>query len=364
MTERRPPDPDVAPCRAGEEIDAAAVGRYLEGKIPGIAGVPDIWQFPGGHANLTYLVHYPGVSYVLRRPPYGDIAPGAHDMSREYRALSRLYRVFPPAPRAFVFCEDTAVIGAPFFVMERRHGIVVRREVPPEFGGGNDPAQTRRLSETLIDTLADFHAVDWKAAGLDDLGRDPDKFLFRQVKGWADRWERAKTKAFCAPEVIGWLMGHLPPSPPPTLVHNDWRLDNLAVAVDDPGRCVAVYDWDMCTIGDPLTDIGTLLSAWIEPGESMAFLAAMPSQAPGFMTRAEAIARYAARSGRDVSRMPYYYAFGLFKMAVVVQQLYARWAKGQTKDERMAAGEVLAEGLLEAARQVIADLGRGTTGES
>lgn len=346
---RKPPDPDVAPCRPGEELDAEAVGRWLDGRIPGATGVPEVWQFPGGHANLTYLLHYPTVNYVLRRPPHGDVAPGAHDMAREFRTLSVLWKGFPPAPRAFVFCDDPTVIGKPFFVMERRHGVVVRREVPPEFGGGSDPIANRKLSEVMIDTLAAFHAVDYRAIGLETLGK-PEGFLARQVRGWTERWKRARTKDVPAAErVIAWLESHMPVSPAPTLVHNDWRLDNMAVAPDDPGRAVAVYDWDMCTLGDPLTDLGTLLSAWFEPGEDFAFLAAMPSQTPGFMTRAEAVARYGERSGRDVSNIGYYYVFGLFKIAVVIQQLYYRWHLGQTQDARMAGGEAGAEGLMQLA---------------
>jgi len=353
-----PPDPDVAPCRPGEELDAEAVGRWLEGKIPGASGTPEIWQFPGGHANLTYLLHYPSVNYVLRRPPHGDVAPGAHDMSREFRTLSVLWKGFPPAPRAFVFCDDPSVIGKPFFVMERRHGIVVRREVPPEFGGGRDAVANRKLAEVMMDTLADFHAVDYRAIGLETLGK-PDGFLGRQVRGWTERWRRARTKDVpAADRVIAWLEERMPQSPPPTLVHNDWRLDNMAVAPDDPGRVVAVYDWDMCTIGDPLTDLGTLLSAWFEPGEEFAFLAAMPSQTPGFLTRAEAIARYSQRSGRDVGNMSYYYVFGIFKIAVVVQQLYYRWHQGQTQDARMAGGEAGAEGLMGLALANIERAGR------
>jgi aminoglycoside phosphotransferase (APT) family kinase protein len=349
MPEQIAPDPDVVPVRPGEEIDAARIGGYLAGKLPAATGAPDVWQFPGGHANLTYLIHYPGASYVLRRPPHGDLAPGSHDMGREYRVLSVLYRTFPPAPRAYVFCEDRGVIGAPFFVMERRRGTVVRREVPPEFGGGDDPVANRKLSEAVIDSLAAFHAVDPTAAGLDHLGK-PEGYLQRQVKGWTDRWERAKTKDVAtAPTVVDWLAGHMPPTPTPTLVHNDWRLDNMAVAEDDPGRAVAVYDWDMCTVGDPYTDLGTLLASWIEAGEQYAFLASMPSRVPGFMTRAQAIARYAEKSGRDVSRIAYYYVFGLFKMAVIVQQLYFRWHKGQTQDARMAGGEAVAEGLIDLA---------------
>jgi aminoglycoside phosphotransferase (APT) family kinase protein len=341
-----PPDSDVIAPRADEMLDAGAVGCFLAGRIPGAAGAPEIWQFPGGHANLTYLIRYPAAEYVLRRGPHGDVAAGAHDMGREYRVLSVLYAHFPFAPRAFVYCEDTSVIGAPFFVMERRRGIVVRRDVPPEFGGGADPAQTRKLSEVLIDTLADFHAVDPKRAGLEGLGK-PDGYLQRQVKGWSDRWNRAKTKEVrAADEVVRWLVERMPPAPPPTLVHNDWRLDNMAVAADDPGRCVAVYDWDMCTVGDPFTDVGTLLSSWYEANEPFEFLSPMPSRAPGFMTRAEAIERYGRRSGCDVSTMPYYYVFGLFKMAGVVQQLYFRWKQGQTQDARMAGGEAVAEGMI------------------
>jgi aminoglycoside phosphotransferase (APT) family kinase protein len=353
-----PPEPDVIPVRPGEEVDVRAVAEWLEGKLPRTGAGLELWQFPGGHANLTYLLHYPGVcDYVLRRPPHGDLPASAHDMGREYRVLSVLYRVYPAAPRAFCYCEDRGVIGAPFFVMERRRGTVVRRVVPPEFGGGDDPVQNRKLSEAMIDALVDFHAVDPIAAGLEGLGK-PEGYLARQVKGWSDRWDRARTKDVdAAPEVLRWLQGEMPASPPATLVHNDWRLDNMAVAADDPGRCVAVYDWDMCTLGDPFTDLGTLLSSWFEEGEEYAFLASMPSRVPGFMTRREAIERYAKRSRRDVGNMPYYYVFGLFKMAVIVQQLFYRYQKGQTKDDRMAGGEAVAEGLIGLARAHIARKG-------
>lgn len=339
-------DPEVIPPRPDERLDADRVGRWLEGKVPGATGAPEIWQFPGGHANLTYLVRYTEAEYVLRRPPHGDLAPGAHDMAREYRVLSVLHRAFPPAPRAYAYCEDAAVIGAPFFVMERRHGVVVRREVPARFGGGDDPVQNRKLSTVIIDTLAEFHRVDYRAIGLGTLGK-PAGYLARQVGGWANRWARAATKPVPeADAVIRWLEDAMPETQADTLVHNDWRLDNMAVDPDDPGRAVAVYDWDMCTLGDPLTDLGTLLSAWYEPGEAFEFLSPMPSRAPGFMTRAEAIARYGERRGADVGRMPYYYVFGLFKMAVIVQQLYRRYHLGQTQDTRMAGGETVAEQMI------------------
>jgi aminoglycoside phosphotransferase (APT) family kinase protein len=339
------------PFREGEELDAARVGAYLTGKLPGCAGLPEIWQFGGGNANLTYLVRYSsGEEYVLRRPPLGPVAPSAHDMGREFRVLSVLYRAFPPAPRAYLYCPDPGVIGAPFFVMERRRGIVVRGVVPAEFGGGRDPAANRKLSEVLIDTLVDLHGVDPAAVGLGALGR-PEGFLARQVHGWQERYERAKTREIPgAAEVARWLVERLPPPPAPTLVHNDWRLDNMMVAFDDPGRVVAVFDWDMCTLGDPLADLGSLLSMWFETGEDVPATAPMPSREPGFLTRAEAVRRYGERSGRDVSRVPYYHVFGIYKMAVIVQQIFVRYHRGQTKDVRFAVMDQVVEGLIRLAR--------------
>jgi aminoglycoside phosphotransferase (APT) family kinase protein len=297
-------------------------------------------QFAGGHANLTYLLRFGegegAPEYVLRRPPLGPVAPGAHDMAREHRVLSRLWRAFPPAPRALLFCAESEVVGAPFFVMERRHGVVVRGAVPARFGGGADPAANRKLAEVVIDSLVDFHAADPGRAGLGDLGH-PEGFLRRQVEGWAGRCERARTEPDpLADELARWLVAELPGSPPPTLLHNDWRLDNLAVAVDDPGRCVAVYDWDMCTRGDPLADLGTLLAVWHEPDEAPGFPSAMPVHLPGFLGRAEAARRYAERSGRDLAALDYYVVFGTFKMGVVLQQIYFRFARGQTRDARFA----------------------------
>jgi aminoglycoside phosphotransferase (APT) family kinase protein len=358
VTTPAPPAADVMPFREGEQIDAAALAPVLEGRLPGARGVPEVWQFGGGNANLTYLVRYAsGDEYVLRRPPLGPVAPGAHDMGREYRVLSVLHRAFAPAPRAYLYCEDSSVIGAPFFVMERRRGVVVRGVVPPEFGGGKDPVANRRLSEVLIDTLVDFHRVDPAAVGLETLGR-PEGFLARQVRGWQERWERAKTREVAAAaDVARWLVERLPPSPPATLVHNDWRLDNMMVAFDDPGRAVAVFDWDMCTLGDPLADLGSLLSMWLEAGEDVPLAAPMPSRDPGFMTRAEAVRRYGERSGRDVSHVPYYYVFGIFKMAVIVQQIYFRWHRGQTRDARFAVMDQAVEGMLQLARARIDALG-------
>ena len=345
--------PETIPIRTDEDFDHQRLKEYLAGKLPDSDLALEIVQFPGGHANLTYLLRYGGErEYVLRRPPLGPVAPGSHDMGREYRTLSCLYKGYQPAPRAYVFCEDPAVIGGPFFVMERRCGIVVRRTIPEQFGGGRDADVNRRISEVLIDALADLHSVDYNAVGLGDIGK-PDGFLRRQVDGWAGRYDRAKTKEIpLVAEMTAWLRDNLPKSPGPALLHNDWRLDNMMLDNNDPGRCEAVFDWDMCTLGDPLADLGTLLSAWIEESEMIGQgQVGMPSNTPGFMTRRQAVERYGQRSGIDVSDVPYYYVFGIYKIAVVLQQIYVRFHRGQTQDKRFESMGQAAEMLFWRAKE-------------
>ncbi|MFN8641562.1 MAG: phosphotransferase family protein [Candidatus Binatia bacterium] len=344
---------DTIAIRADEDFDRDRLAAYLRGRLPGSEQALAVRQFGGGHANLTYLLRYGDAEYVLRRPPLGPVAATAHDMGREYRVLSVLHRAYPLAPRAYVYCDDAAVIGAPFFVMERRRGTVVRLTIPPAFGGGADPVANRKLSEVLLDALADLHQVDYRAIGLEGLGK-PDGFLRRQIDGWAQRYQRARTRDLpVVDEIVAWLRAEQPASPPPTLLHNDWRLDNIMVDASDPGRVVAVFDWDMCTLGDPLADVGTLLSAWREAGEEVAGMTAgtMPSTVPGFLTRREAVARYGARRGVDVGAMPYYYIFGLFKIAVVLQQIFHRYHLGQTRDQRFARFDQVVEMLFAQARE-------------
>lgn len=329
---------DVIPVRSEEKFDESRLGVYLAGRLEGAEGVPAVRQFGGGRANLTYLLDYGDTEYVLRRPPLGPVAPGAHDMAREFRVLSRLWKAFPKAPRGFLLCEDESIIGAPFFVMERKQGVVVRETIPAEFGFGSDPETNRALSAVVIDTLAEFHAVDPAACALENLGR-PDGFLDRQVHGWLKRWEAARHAPNpLADEVGRWLAETRPESLPPTLLHNDWRLDNMAVAADDPSRCVAVYDWDMATRGDPLCDLGTLFGSWHNPDEIDGRThSLMPVTAPGWMSRDEAISRYAGASGRDVDGMPWYVVFGTWKLGVVLEQIYIRYVRGQTSDHRFAS---------------------------
>jgi aminoglycoside phosphotransferase (APT) family kinase protein len=329
---------DVTPVRPDEQLDAHVVGDYLRGKLPESEQPLEIFQFPGGHANLTYLLRYGGDrEYVLRRPPLGPVAPKSHDMVREYRALAALGPYYPHAPRVFVLCEDPAVIGAPFFVMERRHGVVVRREIPPTIT--DTPEVRRRIGEAAIDALADLHLVPVAGTPVAGLGK-PEGFVERQIRGWADRWARAKTDEMPAMETLAtWLVERIPPPCRPTVVHNDFKLDNMMLDPADPGRVVAVLDWDMTTLGDPRIDLGTLLGYWPEasdPPERLA-IAMQPTYLEGFPTRAEVVARYAARTGGDVAAIAFFETFALFKLAVVLQQIYVRFVRGQTKDERFAA---------------------------
>jgi len=339
--------PETIPIRADEDFDHRRLAEFLRDRLPDARTAPDIVQFGGGHANLTYLLRYGEQEYVLRRPPLGPVAPSAHDMGREYRVLSVLHRVYALAPRAILYCDDVAVIGAPFFVMERRRGTVVRLTIPPQYGGGADPHANRRISEALIDALADLHQADYRTVGLAGLGK-PEGFLRRQIDGWAQRYARCATRPIAGlDDLVDWLRREQPPSPPPTLLHNDWRLDNIMLADADPGRCVAVFDWDMCTLGDPLADLGTLLSSWRQAGEAIDGMTAgtMPSHVPGFLSRREAVARYAARRGIDAAPVPYYYVFGLFKVAVVLQQIFHRYHVGQTQDARFAGFDRVVEAL-------------------
>jgi len=332
--------------RPGEEIDAPGLAGYLRGKLEGVESGLRIEQFPGGHSNLTYLLHAGGHEYVLRRPPLGPVAPKAHDMAREYTVLRAVHPVFPPAPRVFHLCEDPAVIGAIFFIMERRRGVVLRRDVPT--GYGTAPGFGQRVSQAFVDCLAALHQVDVSRIF---LGK-PAGFLERQVRGWAERWERAKTEEIAEmTNLIAWLIGRMPESGPPTLVHNDYKLDNLMLDASDPGRVEAVLDWEMTTVGDPLVDLGCTLCYWAQAGDPPARRDAISeiTAQPGWFTRAQVVDEYARLTGRDVSLAPYYEVFGLFKVAVVLQQIYFRYRRGQTQDERFAQFDVRVRGLIDAA---------------
>jgi aminoglycoside phosphotransferase (APT) family kinase protein len=339
--------------RAGEEL-APALEGYLREHVEGASGPFVVEQFAHGHSNLTYLLRLGDAEWVLRRPPFGNQVKTAHDMGREYRVLSKLWKVYPPAPRPVIYCEDTAVLGAPFYIMERRRGVVLRRQLPPAVA--IDPPAARRLSIALIDNLALLHVLDYQAAGLGDLGK-PEGYVARQVTGWTERYARARTGDVPAIErVASWLAGRIPPESGAGLVHNDYKYDNLVLDPGDLTRIVAVLDWEMATVGDPLMDLGTTLGYWVEAEDPAELRQAAfgPTALPGSLTRQELTARYGERTGCDLSNVLYYYAFGLFKIAVIIQQIYARYVRGHTRDPRFARLDELVAVLAEQADRAIA----------
>lgn len=327
---------EIAAIREGEQFDQAKVEAYLREHLPGLEGPMEALQFPGGHANLTYLVRFGARELVVRRPPLGPVAPKSHDMAREYRVLSKLAPHFRMAPHVYALCEDASIMGATFVVMERRRGLVMRTEFLPEFEG--EPDARARMSHALIDAMADFHSVDYAAIGLSDLGR-PEGYVERQVAGWAGRWERAKNIELPRfDQVHAELVAKMPSSQSSSLVHNDLKFDNVMFDPKSPDRIESFLDWDMTTLGDPLIDLGTLLGYWTQADDppERGSGAALTAQ-PGFATRAELARRYAERRGIDLAPISWYEAFAMWKNAVVVQQIYIRFVRGQTQDERFGA---------------------------
>lgn len=323
--------------REGEDFDLEAVERYLRAHVDDVPeGDLEVSQFPSGASNLTYLLKVGDWEGVLRRPPLGPVPPKAHDMGRESGILKKLNAVYPLAPKPYFFCEDESVIGAPFYVMERRKGVVLDESFPD--GIEPDENLCRGVSRTVVDTLVQLHAVDVEEAGLGDLGR-PEGFLERQTEGWISRYEKAKTEEIREVEPLTeWLARDIPESPPPAIIHNDYKLNNLVLDPGDLTHVRAVLDWEMATVGDPLFDLAVSLSYWIEADDPDELKAVMPTVTvtPGFMSRRELIDLYAEESGRDLSEMHWYVVFGYFKLAGILQQIYARWKKGQTTDERFA----------------------------
>lgn len=324
------------PVRAGEELNIPALEAYLLANLPGTSGPLTVEQFPGGASNLTYLIRLGDLELVLRRPPFGNKVKSAHDMGREYRVLSKLHSVYAPAPKPAIYCEDESVLGAPFYCMERRHGVVLRRKLPE--GLVLDPVTLAKLNRSFIDNLVAFHKIDYAAAGLSDLGK-PAGYVGRQVEGWHKRYQASRTDDVPAMEfLMDWFPKHMPPEKAASLVHNDYKFDNVMLDPHDLTKIVAVLDWEMCTLGDPLMDLGTVLSYWVEAKDPapLQVHAFGPTQLPGSMTRREIIDYYGEKSGFDTSNMLFYYAFGLFKVSVIIQQIYFRYVQGFTKDERFA----------------------------
>jgi len=330
---------DTQDVRPAEQLDWAALARYLRWNLPAhqikgldLSGDMQVSQFPGGHSNLTYLVRFGGAELVVRRPPMGPVAPTAHDVAREYRWLAAVHPVFPLAPRPYLLCEDPGVVGSSFYVMERRRGLVVRHEEPLPLR--NHPEMRRKVGESLVDTLAVLHAVDAAAPQIAHLGR-PAGFVGRQIRGWTERWRRSKTSELTeVDDLAAWLAAHVPPDPAqPAIVHGDFKLDNVLLDPLDPPHLVAVFDWEMSALGDPLVDLGILLAYWSPTGPAEGD-AAVVTEREGWPSRAALVERYAARSDHEVSNIRFYETFALFKIAVVVQQIFFRYSRGHTADPR------------------------------
>jgi aminoglycoside phosphotransferase (APT) family kinase protein len=347
MSERDAP----AAVRAGEELDLAKLRPWLDATL-GARGPVTVAQFPGGHSNLTYLVTHGDREYVLRRPPFGSKVKTAHDMGREHTILSALAPVWPRAPRPLAYCPDDRVLGAPFYLMERRRGVILRKDAPA--GLVFDAATARRVGERLVDALAELHAIDYRAVGLADFGK-PVGYIERQVKGWTERYHGSRTDDLpVVLEVAAWLDAHRPADGAPALIHNDFKFDNV-IFDDALANITGILDWEMATVGDPLMDVGTALGYWVEATDPPMFIMMRfgLTHLPGMLTRREVAARYADASGRDLGRIVFYYAFGLFKTAVVAQQIYYRYAKGLTTDPRFAPFIQAVRLLCERARQAI-----------
>lgn len=324
------------PVREGEELNKDALQNWFAGAVPNPGAITDIHQFPSGFSNLTYLIKSEGQQMILRRPPKGSKVKAAHDMHREYRILSALNPVYPAAPEPLAYCDDDAVIGAPFYIMERIEGVILRGKKPKDFEGTPELANT--LCGRFVDNLSHLHAVDYEAIGLADLRRE-GSFTRRQVDGWIDRYHGSQTDDIPSIEQLAaYLKDNCPEDTDAVFIHNDYKFDNIVLDPNDLTRIIGVLDWEMCTIGDPLMDLGVVLSYWNEPKDvSIGMVPCFLTLEPGCMTRQQVVNVYGERTGRDVSNIMFYYIFGLLKLAVIAQQIYYRYKQGLTKDERFAA---------------------------
>ncbi|MDY7231751.1 phosphotransferase family protein [Hyalangium rubrum] len=318
--------------RPGEELDITAVDAWLKPRVPGLSGTPKVTQYSGGASNWTYRLEYEQDDLILRRPPAGTKAKSAHDMGREFQVQQALRPVYPYVPEMLARCEDPSVIGSEFYVMRRIPGIIPRKHLPK--GLGLDPQTTRKLCLNVIDKLVELHQVDVKRTGLEHLGKGTG-YARRQIEGWSARYEKART--WNVPRfhgVISWLKANTPEDVATCVIHNDFRLDNLVLAPEDPTRVIGILDWEMATLGDPLMDLGNSLAYWVQADDDL-FMRSMrrqPTHLPGMLTRREVVDYYCERMGLKPANMAFYEVYGLFRLAVIVQQIYYRYHHRQTRN--------------------------------
>ena len=344
-------NPTIA-MRESEALDATLIDPVLKAHIPGLEGNPTIKQYPSGASNLTYAIDYPGRRLVLRRPPFGYIPKGGHSMWREYRIMRDLKPVFGAVPDVLLYQDDDeSVLGKEFYVMDRVDGHIIHLDIPDDWGW--DAAKTHELCEEFWGKLCDLHTVDWKAAGLEDFGK-PEGYVERQITGWNRRWQKAWTDNVDRfDDVQDWLEANMPEGQGASVLHGDYRIDNCILDPDDPTQVATVLDWEICAIGDPLMDLGNTLTYWIEADDPpvMKTTVRQPSMAPGMMTRQEVIDFYAARTGIDVRDMRFYYVQGIFRLAVIIQQIYKRFHDGASDDPRFKSYYMMTETLGQLARE-------------
>lgn len=345
---------DTISIRKGEEIDRKTIEQFIRRQLPNIPNEPLlIEQFSAGRSNLTYQLKIGDWEAVLRRPPLGPVAPKAHDMEREYNIIKEIHPYFSAAPEPYLFADES-IIGSPFFLMERKHGVLLDTEFPE--GTEVTPETCKNISKTMVDRLVSLHSIDYKKTKLVEMTK-PDGFMERQVHGWIGRYERAKTEDIPhVEELKKWMIDHIPTSQSPSIIHYDFKLNN-AMFNEELTEMVGLFDWEMTTVGDPLADLGVAMSYWTEHDDSDLLKRGMGKPPittySGFMTRSEFIQAYAKKSGRDVSNMDFYLTFAYFKLAVICQQIYYRFKKGQTQDERFANLHLFVANLIQYARSNI-----------
>ena len=321
--------------REGEELNKEIVYDFIKSNISDIKGDIEIKQFPSGFSNLTYLIKIGEREMILRRPPFGKKAKTAHDMSREYKILKALKPVFAYCPEPLIYSEDESIMGSPFYIMERIKGIILRKDLPAGLNLSSKDART--LSENSISVLHKLHSVDYSKVGLSDFGK-PSGYVKRQVDGWSNRYRDAKTPD--APDfekVMEWLSVKIPgESGIVGIIHNDYKFDNTVLSLEDSTKIIGILDWEMATLGDPLMDLGSSLAYWIEKDDPpfMQAVRQMPTHLDGMLTRKEQVELYGSIAGIKIDNFDFYYCFGLFRLAVIAQQIYYRFYNGQTKDQR------------------------------
>jgi aminoglycoside phosphotransferase (APT) family kinase protein len=344
-----------APSGTAASIDRGGLARFITERHLGDPSTLRVENISFGHSNEVHLIHFDGHAWALRRPPRGPLLPTAHDVLREYRVLKALLDTPLPLPRVYASCDDPAYIGAPFYLMEHLRGRVIRSPnvpgSPPSFA--TTPAAQRAVSEGMVELLVTLQAIDWRAVGLERFGR-PDGYLERQLKRWTDQLERTLPLTRPLPvmeKIRDWLNTHMPAAQPATIVHGDFKLDNVMWDLNDRPRPLALLDWEMSTIGDPLADFGWMLTYWSEPSDSAVRRGVVSSMdpAPGYLSRRAMAELYERKSGRAIDHIGFYEAFALFKLAIILEGSYARHLSGQANDPIFATYDVRVPAIAEVA---------------